>query len=275
MLILLQTSITLALVAANTVVPSPQPTIPTIVEVHSTPYCTALHKTIYPALVGLMRNDALISVGQSAMLTMDHDYKYGGELVSSWGSTGAATVQQMPGKVKLFDNRLEQTARALQHNVDMVDTVLATTDSTLKPPNADEQASLMSIKAQLGKIENQQKTAINLLNGTAETQELDQIFNATTVEAPSDMVAIQSWHSDALNGVSPLTAMLSIGEPAMGVAGDPTLAITMAKANAQASGGFRSPYTPLIQALTDEQLLIGSYEDAASKNIIAGAAGCK
>jgi hypothetical protein len=69
--------------------------------------------------------------------------------------------------------------------------------------------------------------------------------------------------------------MLSEGEPAMGVAGDPTLAVAMMKANAQASSGFRSPYTPLIQALTDDQLLIGAYEDTASKNIIAGAVGCK
>lgn len=272
---LLQTVLVVALVATNTAVPSPQPSIPTIVTVHSSPYCTALRKTIDPALAGLIRNDELIAVGQSAMLNMDHDYKYGGMLVSSWGSTGPATVEQMPGKITLFDNRLQQTARALQHNVDVIDTILANTDNTLKPSNADEQASLASIKAQLGKIEDQQKAAINLLNGTAETQDLDQIFNATTVEAPSDMVAIQSWHSDALNGVSPLMGMLSNGEPALGVSGDPTLKVTMMKANAQAAGGLHSPYTPLIEALTDDQLLIGSYENTASKNIIAGAVGCK
>lgn len=271
MLMLLQTVLAAALVA----VPSPQPTIPTIIEVHSTPYCTALRKAISPALAGLMRNDELIAVGQSAMLSMDHDFKYGGQLVSSWGSTGPATVQQMPGKVKLFDNRLEQTARALQHNIDVVDSILANTDSTLKPSNADEQASLASIKAQLNKISDQQKAAINVLSGTAETQELDQIFNATTTESQSDMIAIQPWHSNTLNGVSPLNAMLSNGEPALGVAGDPTLAITMMKANAQASSGFRSPYTPLIQALTDDQFLIGAYENTASENIVAGAAGCK
>ena len=254
--------------------PSPSPSIPTIVRVHSSPYCTALRKAIYPALVGLMRNDALIAVGQSAMINMDHDFKYGGQLVSSWGSMGAATVQQMPGKVKLFDNRLEQTASALAHNVDVVDTILASTDDTRKPSNADEQASLASIKAQLTKIADQQKAAINLLNGTAETQELDEIFNATTMEAPSDMVAIQPWHSDTLTGVSPLTAMLSKGEPAMGVAGDPALAVAVMKANAQTSGGFHSPYEPLARALTDDQLLIGSYENTASNDIVAGAAGC-
>jgi hypothetical protein len=272
---LLQTVLTVALVAPNAAVPSPQPTIPTIIEVHSTPYCTALRKAIAPALAGLMRNDELIAVGQSAMLNMDHDFKYGGELVSSWGSTGPATIVQLPGKVKLFDNRLEQTARALQHNVDVVDTILANTDNTLKPSNADEQASLASVKAQLDKIARQQKAAINLLDGTAETQELDQIFNATTVEAPSDMLAIQSWHSDTLNGVSPLNSMLAKGEPALGVAGDPTLTIEIMKANAQASSGFHSPYTPLIEALTDDQILIGAYENAASANIVAGAAGCK
>ena len=79
---LLQTVLTAALVATNTAMPSPSPSIPTIVRVHSSPYCTALRKAIYPALVGLMRNDALIAVGQSAMLEMDHDFNYGGHLVS-------------------------------------------------------------------------------------------------------------------------------------------------------------------------------------------------
>jgi hypothetical protein len=272
---LLQTVLAVVLAATNTAAPSPEPTIPTIITVHSSPYCTALSKTISPALVGLMHNDALIEVGRSAMLSMDRDFKYGGLLVSSWGSTGPAAVEQMPGKVHLFDYRLQLTARALQHNVDVVDTILATGDNTLKPSNADEQASLASIKAQLGKIAGEQKAAINLLNGTAETQELDQIFNASTMEAPSDMVAIQPWHSNTLNGVSPLTSMLSNGQPAMGVAGDPTLAVTMMKAKAQTSGSFPSPYAPLVQALTDEQFLIGAYEDTASKNIVAGSAGCK
>jgi len=47
------------------------------------------------------------------------------------------------------------------------------------------------------------------------------------------------------------------------------------KAKAQASRPFHSPYEPFARALTDDQLLIASYESTASKNIIAGAAGCK
>lgn len=224
---------------------------------------------IAPALVGFMRNDALIKVGLSAMLRMDHDFKYGGLDITSWGATGGPTHTQLPGHVKLFDDRMQQTATALQRNVGVIDTILANTDNTLKPAIADEQASLASIKAQLAKIADQQKTAINLINGTAETQELDQIFNNATVEAPSDAVAIQPWHSDTLNGVSPLTAMLSKGEPGIGVAGDPTLTVTMMKAKAQASRPLRGPYEPFVQALTDDQLLIGSYEKKASKKWIA------
>jgi hypothetical protein len=69
--------------------------------------------------------------------------------------------------------------------------------------------------------------------------------------------------------------MLSKGEPQRGIKGDPPLTITMMKAKAQASGPLHSPYEPLVQALTDDQLLIGSYENTTSKNISAGAAGCK
>lgn len=273
--VLPQTALAVLLVATDNAVSSPQPSIPTIVEVHSSPYCTALHKTVGPALVGLMRNDELIKVGQSAMLRMDHDFKYGGMDITSWGATGGPTHTQMPGKIKLFDDRLQQTATALQHNVTVIDTILANTDNTLKPRNANEQASLASIKAQLAKIADQQKTAVNVINGTAESQELDEIFNNATVEAPSDATAIQPWHSDILNGVSPLQGMLSKGEPVMGVAGDPTLNVAMMKAKADASRPLHSPYEPFIAALTDDQVLIGSYENTASKNITAGAAGCK
>lgn len=271
---MLQTVLAVVLVAADTAVPSPQPTIPTIIEVHSSPYCTALRKTVEPALAGLMRNDALITVGLSAMLRMDHDFNYGGELVSSWNQQGAATIIQSSGKVQLFDNRLHQTAGALQHNIDVVETILSNADETLKPRDANEQASLASIKVQLARTADQQKTAINLINGTAETQELDQIFNAATPIAPPGPTAIQH-DADTLSGVSPLNAMLSKGEPALGVAGDPTLTIETMKAKAQATGPFHSPYEPIINALTDDQLLIGSYENTASIDIIAGAAGCK
>ena len=88
---LLQTVLAVALLATDNGVPSPRPSIPTIIEVHSSPYCTALRTTVDPALVGLMRNDSLINVGLSAMLRMDHDFKYGGEVITSWGTTGAAT----------------------------------------------------------------------------------------------------------------------------------------------------------------------------------------
>lgn len=122
----------------------------------------------------------------------------------------------------------------------------------------------------MAKIADRQKTAIDIINGTAETQELDEIFNNATIEAPSDAIAIQPWHSDTLNGVSPLTAMLSKGEPGIGVAGDPMLTVTMMKAKAEASRPLQGPYEAFIQALTDDQLLIASYESTASKNIIAG-----
>ncbi|HVA33432.1 MAG TPA: hypothetical protein VNG31_04745, partial [Candidatus Baltobacteraceae bacterium] len=79
------------LVATDTAVASPQSSIPTIAHVHSSPYCTALRKAVDPALVGLMRNDALIKVGLSAMFRMDHDFKYGGEVITSWGQQGAPT----------------------------------------------------------------------------------------------------------------------------------------------------------------------------------------
>lgn len=272
---LLQTVLAVVLVAADTAAPAPQPSIPTIITVHSSPYCTALRKSIDPVLVGLMRDDALISIGQNAMRSMDHDFKYGGMLTSSWGTVGAASTQQAPGRVQNFDNRLHETSTALQHNIDVIETILANADTTLKPSNADEEASLASIKAQLTKIADQQKTAINLMNGTADTQELDEIFNYAIQEAPSDAIAVQPWHSDTLNGVSPLTAMLAKGSPGTGVSGDPTLTVAMAKAKAQASAPLQSPYERLANALKDDQILIGSYENTAAKDIIAGAAGCK
>jgi len=106
--------------AVVTPAPSRQPTIPTIAHVHSSPYSTALHETIVPALLGLMRDDALIAVSRNDFQRMNYDEKYGGQLESFVQSTrsGARRLFVGPRRTLQRSPARDRECTAAQHRHD-------------------------------------------------------------------------------------------------------------------------------------------------------------
>lgn len=264
------------LLSAVVASPSPQPALKTIVTVHSSPFCSTLTTAVKPALFGLMRNDQLIGLGRSALATSAGDAKYGGMPGSSFNQQGSATWSSSSGDTTLLGNRQRQIAVALEHNIETIDKILANPKQFVAAPNGDEQATLAAIKSQLNAILTQQRTAENVLAGTADSSDLASLYNSPVFNSLSDTTA--GGTMDQLGSASPLTNRLSAQHNVVNGPGettDPTAAMQVAIAHAEASKPLSSPYDKLARAVQADQVMIAQSEETASKTIVDAAAGCK
>jgi hypothetical protein len=256
--------------------PSPQPALKTIVTVHSSPFCSALTTSVKPALFGLMRNDQLIGLGRSALVEGAGEAKYGGTPASSFNQQSAATWSPSSGDTEMLGSRERQIAAALEHNIETIDTILANPKQFVTAPTGDEQATLAAIKSQLNAILSKQHTAVNIIAGTADSSDLASLYNSPVFNSLSDTTTTGTM--DSLGSASPLTSRLATQHNVVNGPGsttDPTAAMQVAIAHAEASKPLSSPYEKLAHAGQADQILIEQSEDTASKTIVDAAAGCK
>ncbi len=259
--------------------PSPQPPLKTIVTVHSSQFCTDLILSVRPALVGLMRNDQLIRLGSSALKAGDRDVKFGGLPESSFNQQGGAKWSPNSGDIELLNARQHQLAAAMAENIAMVQTVLSNPNAPA--PSGDDAAKLASIKSQLDVVLGEQRKAINILAGNADTSDLADLYNAPNATG-FERDYVTPVNQAGLNGVSPLNGNLTsqnnvVPAPGKGKTSttDPTTASQVAIANAEASSPFYSPYEKLARALDADRDLIGQTEGLLSKTIISEVDGCR
>lgn len=253
--------------------PSPQPALKTIVTVHSSPFCTALTNSVKPALVGLMRNDQLIDVGRSALTAGDHDVNQGGTATSSYNQQGSAAWSMSAGDEERLNARQREIASALEHNIETIDKILGNLKQ-LAP--GDEQATLAAIKSQLSAILDKQRTAVNILAGTADSADLASLYNSGVYNGIAEKTIDGTM--DSLGSASPLTSRLATQHNVVSGAGsttDPTTTIQVQVANAEASKPLSNPYAKIARAMQADQILIGQSEDAAATTIVTAASGCK
>lgn len=272
---MIQTSLGLLLSVALAP-PMPQTPLKTIITVHSSPFCTALKTSVQPALFGLMRNDQLIGLGRSALETGASDANYGGTAVSSFNQQGAAKWSPSSGETAMLDSRLRQLAVGLDHNIETIDGILANPKQFVTAPAGDEQATLVAIKSQLNAILSRQRTAANIMAGTADSSDLASLYNSPAFNPLTNTTSAGT--VDALSGTSPLDARLtSQHNPVKGPGSttDPVAAMKVAIAHADASKPLSSPYDTLAHAVQADQLLIGQSEDTAAKTIVDATSGCK
>lgn len=222
--------------------------------VRSSSFCATLRGSVAPALSGLMRNDSLIALGRSANLEMNDETTYGGYLQSSFNQQGAAKVVQSPGRSSFFIGRQRQIAATLEHNVETIETILADKQRFPEHPANEEQATLATIKAQLVVVVHEQRAVINMLSGEAETDALNQLFNA-----------LPSTGSASLGGPSPLEAQEAAHDPVL-------------QAQALRYPGYNtfgdSVYAKFARALGIGQRVIRASETAAATTIIENVPAC-
>lgn len=264
--------------------PTPQPELKTIVTVHSSQFCTALILAVRPALVGMMRNDQLISLGRSALSAGDRDAKFGGQVESSFNQRGAATWTPNSGVAVMLDNRQRQLAAAMAQNIETAQTLLANPNAPT--PGGEDQAKLAAIKAQLTSILNQQRSAMNVIAGNADTSELAGMYNApSTTGVETDNLSSPTSPAD-LNGISALNARLTsqnnvvAGPGAVHGAGsavettEPFDQSQASIAKSTSAMPFYSPYAKLVLALGSDQQSIERSEESAAKTIVDAVQGC-
>lgn len=248
----------LVLVAVAT--PSPQPTLKTIITVHSSQFCTVLGQQVRPALAALIGNDRLIDRGRLAFADAGYRATHGAiDSPSVAQVIGPPATSQSSGDAMMVENRQRQLAKTLEDNIQTIETMLS--DKKRLPtamPN-DDTAKLSSIESQLDTIAAGQRIAVNLISGQVEGSELAALYNRDP-----------SWGgADATHGVSPLEAM----KAGHGLEGDAQYNVWQAAA--ESTKPFYDPYEPFTRALVDDQTVIGQAEDVASKSIVEAAGGCK
>lgn len=226
----------------------------TIVTVHSSAFCTSLREGVAPELNGLMRNDALIALGRSALIEMNREATYGGYLSSSYNRQGGATVVLSPGVHGLFINRERDIVAALEKNAETIDALSRDPARFPEPSATAEQATLSAIESELWEVVSDQRLVIKALSGEVETDALDDLFDANP-----------STGSAALNGPGPLEAQES--------AHDPSLRI-----EALAYPGFQSfgnsAYGKFAGAVSRGQKYIAVSEAIVARTVLENAGSC-
>lgn len=250
----------LLLVAIVVATPSPQPTLKTIVTVHSSQFCTALGQIARPALAGLIGNDRLIERGRAAFADAGYRATHGAiDSPSVAGVIGPPATAQSPDDAMMVENRQRQLAKTLEDNIQRVETILAGKKNLPNVTGNDEAAKLTLIESQLSAIAASQRTAVDLISGQVEGAELAALYNRDP-----------SWGgADATHGVSPLEAM----KAGHGFEGDAQYNVWQAAQ--ESSKPLYDPYEVFTRALASDQTLIGEAEDTASKSIVDAAGGCK
>jgi hypothetical protein len=150
--------------------PTPAPVLPEIGRVRSNALCTTLRQNIAPTIVGLMKNDELISAGHRAFAKMSHDQA---------GTSSAAM------NINLL--YLEQVETRLVHNLGVVDRLLGDEKRFPQTPRTDDDKDAVAMRSQLEAVAASQRKALDLVSGTLETESLgqmqhemnDQMRNAT------------------------------------------------------------------------------------------------
>ena len=151
----------LALLLGVTVAASPAPSpaqltpLKVIGSVRSTPFCTALHETIGPAIGAVLSNDDLIASSKPAFATLYHD----------------DVLARSEARAHLDLNRLESLITPIVANVKRADALLATKSGDPK---------LQAMRNKLQAVLAQQKESLNVISGFVATEQLGEIQSEGT-----------------------------------------------------------------------------------------------
>jgi hypothetical protein len=238
--------------------PAPQPTLKTIVTVHSSQFCSVLRESLRPALAELLQNDRSIELGHSVFVAAGDRIKHGGVESPSDGLRTAPKLSPSSSDTILVESRQRQLAKAVEDNIEAVKTILSDKKRFAVVAPGDENTKLLSIESQLNAVVGEQETAVNIISGQVEGAELAALYNRDP-----------SWGgADATHGVSPMEAMLA------GHGQDGHALYDVWAAAEEASVPFYDPYEPFARALENDQHSIAESEVAASKSIVDAAGGC-
>jgi hypothetical protein len=229
--------------------PSPAPLTPlkVIGSVRSTPFCTALHETIGPAIAAVLSNDDLIASSKPAFATLYHD----------------DILVRSEARSHLDLNRLESLITPIVANVKRVDTLLAS-----KPNDPKLQAMRDTLQAVLAR----QKESLNVISGFVTTEQLGEIQSAG---APDNWASVFSAGPHTQSRPAPAQApppaaknLFSAGvHNANAGSRDP-------RYDAATVGPTYDPFAPLVSQIQEQRLAAQTSESAAAQLVTAALTQC-
>lgn len=154
--------------------PSPAPTaLKVIVTVKSSLLCTTLRDNVARAVDGLRVNDKIIDQGRTLLEKTAHDSLATGTTPHG-GFKGSTTRNPA---MTMDSYQLGVIGATLAKNLGKIDELLNDNNRFVSNPTAEDQRQLAVAKSQLEAVEAHQKVALNVIYGTADTMELQDLLS--------------------------------------------------------------------------------------------------
>jgi hypothetical protein len=230
--------------------PAPTAALPEIGRVRSSVLCTTLRQNIAPTVAGLMKNDEIISAGHRAFAKMASD---------SAGTSSAS--------IDIDNLYLEQVETRLVHNLRVIDQLLGDPKRFPDVPKNDDERDAVTMRSQLLAVAASQRSALDLISGTLDTEALgqmqhdlnDQMKSATGQVGPQPIAT-----SDPVSFIG--TAGLPDYAPAPGI---PT------KNDKVSTLAGHTAYDQIITSLEGTQNTIARREVVASNAVVNAVGSCR
>lgn len=270
------------LIADTAPVPSASP-LKTITTVKTAPLCTTLTTTVLYSVQGLQVNDHIIEQSKPALVNMGKAWvpnSLAGEkfdqLQAQWGNAPAGTHNvDNPGLI-LAAQQLYKISGAMVHNLQIIDNML--NDPTRFPTDAksDQDQEALKMKAQLQAVADQQRQALNVLNGLADTFNMqDLIAHGDSTQGAINAGGSGGQVSHGDQDVSFQDPLYGPSRGRIGSPKDPTDDIDPA-VNQKAIGELaNNPILRFYVGVEQNQIATAHAEDALTKTILDVVDQCK
>lgn len=138
---------------------SPGLQYPLITRVVSKPFCTALHRTIQPAVEALLINDQTI---ERSRPLFDDLNKYTGSVESQ-------------GMLDMTYMRMSNLVGPMVSNFKAIDKLLSNTAVFHYPPKNDDDRRLLQLRANILQVRDDHEAALDVINGYTQTQQMGEM----------------------------------------------------------------------------------------------------
>jgi hypothetical protein len=165
---------------------APAPTaspLKTITTVKSAPLCTTLTSTVLYTIQGLQINDKIIEQSKPVLVNMGKAWmpnSLAGEkfdqLQAQWGNAPGGTHNvDNPGLI-LAGQQLYRISAGIVHNLQIIDDMLNDPKRFPADPTSDQDKEALQLKAELQAVADQQRKNLNVLNGLADTFNMQDLI---------------------------------------------------------------------------------------------------
>jgi hypothetical protein len=217
--------------------------------------CSVLRDVVAKTLPGISKNDEVIGRAHQVVLKMIDDER-----------------QNSSPALDLDRSAMETVVRALAHNLQIINNLLGNDDTFPKKPDSSDARSALKMRTELQAVAKEQLTALNVIDGQLETDQLGQMQNTP------DLDVMKSVTGPDIGTTPPPSAPTPGPISYLGTAGIPednTLdKIDPRKLEASGLMG-NSLYDTMLRAVETQQVRIDAGERTASNTIVAVAPICK